>query len=375
MLELLGFADAALGKGGHLTAYDEFLLGDLFLDEQARERFLLPVFLHWLCFTWIPGAATLEALEVNTSLSPSMTLAESYFQENGDRLKKPERDCLQAVGRAPLSFYEITGVMPGKGLRCEDLLTGRRLQIMEMRKDLDMLPGEILFMSAISLEGVDIAVSSSPLIFPASSRSEILELRAELEDDGGVVTRDTLAAHDEDVRDLFLALLAEELGLNESGPDAFGEDWALTEDGLLFEPRTLHYFITDPAEAFEALCSLCAVAREALLEEAEFDAQGKLSLVEFSWDAEEADDCADASGDDDTDDFPEVPVYGFIRIEADTMTIDLDCEAREEDIRKLIADTLGDKARYERTEIQILEYDDDNDYDADFDEDVDVVKF
>ncbi|GAB7082396.1 SEC-C metal-binding domain-containing protein [Megalodesulfovibrio paquesii] len=206
--KLMQFTERELGMDIMDLALDAFFLEAL--DQSGREPFqgFSQLFVPWALFTWIPTPDALQTLE--PPYPPDLTIAEVFLQRKGRSLDARERQILAAVGRRPFTFCEIFAVQPGEGFRCQDLFTDAERSVTEQSASRQLQQGDILFCSITAMEGFEMLIGISPVLFPASFKPRVLELRGTLPFGGGGAKADAvLLQGDREIRALYLAMHAD----------------------------------------------------------------------------------------------------------------------------------------------------------------------
>ena len=294
------------------------------------------VFWPWLFYLFELDVPDIEEEGLSGLLQPNTTVVEMFMQDKGNKLKPLEVQLLSACNRVPFSFFEVQSVQPGQGFQGVNLLTGHRHTVSDISASQELEQGDILFAQIIKLREQTMCIGSAQYKLYPRFKHQILEFRKELEEDFGSVTREVLILVEDELLGLFIAL-----------QDALFDPPDLRNtDGDPLSFRTLHYTIASPEEAFQALAPLCVHHPEGeIRNQAELDADNQVHAVQFAWSREGH---AISKGVDNTS-------LGYISIEGNTMTVEVNSEVREEEIKLEITRRLGDQATYKRTDIRSLE--------------------
>lgn len=335
--KLMHFAANELGEELLEEAYAEF-----FFLEEGDEEFVpfegfSQLFVPWTLFFWQLLDEVIEELELDDTLPPDSTIAEYYVLQKRNKLDSLELKVLEAVVLRPFSFYEVLDVTPGKCCSLRDILSGKTHAVTEYSGTQSMRRGDIFFCSIAQVEGLEIFLGMSPLSFPASWKTYVIDLRALIQKEFPEITQEALLEYEIEIRDQYLEFQE----AARKGPTI------ANRDGEPLSLRTLHFAIEAPEPAFAALHHLCATeSRENLLEHAERDAAGNLLKVEIPWIRLES---GKSKLVDNT-------VLGTIHIEGAKMTVEVNSEARGERIKELVADALGEKASYKTTVLHSMDH-------------------
>src|SRR5437899_4061124 len=241
------------------------------LDEREIERqIFMPYFLfHWDPFRPRSGKATRKHTGV---------VVEAYIMERKGQLSDVERLFFEQAAMQPVSFYEVLWSKGGERMELHDILMGGNTEVFEQSGSQGLQRGDILYAQIWNLKGYSILGCTAPIRIPPKWKSEVIGLRRKLRKriakQNRDLTAEDLVRYTEDIREAYLDIRD---GLY--APPRFANT-----DGDPLAFYTLTFRIESPEAAFEALAPL-AVGRskEELLEDAEFDGEGKLRGVQFDW--------------------------------------------------------------------------------------------
>jgi len=233
------------------------------------------------------------------------------------------------------SFQEVTGVLPGSGFSCTDILTGQTHDVTDRSASEILETGDIFFCAISRIDDIEMLVGASPIRFPLSWKTDVIDLRTSIKKDHSKLTAEDEHDHDAQIRDLFLALYAA----------AFNPPALTNTDGDPLALHTLYYAIPSAKEAFDALCHLSAPeSKESLLEDAAFAESGELAAVTIPWIRLETSEGETSPN----------TVLGNILIDEGTMTIDVNSENRAQAIRDIITAAMGDRAQFKTAILKSL---------------------
>jgi len=333
--KIMTFAENALGQATIEAAVEEFLVWDEDFEATIEIEQLADLFVPWALYAWYMTEADLEDLENKISLPADTTIAEMYIQKKAKKIDSLELKILQAINRPVFSFHEVTGVLPGSGFSCTNILTGQTHNVTDRSASEILETGDIFFCAISRVDDIEMLVGASPIKFPLSWKTDVIDLRTYIKKDHSKLTAEDEHDHDAQIRDLFLALYAA----------AFNPPALTNTDGDPLALHTLHYDIPNAREAFDALCHLSAPeSKESLLIDATFAESGELAAVTIPWIRLETSE-GDASSN---------TVLGNILIDEATMTIDVNSEKRAQAIRDIIAASMGDKAQFKTSILKSL---------------------
>jgi hypothetical protein len=265
---------AALRFGEELEeAWKDFEMTDLpeSLEEREQERqIFMPYFLfHWDPFHPSRGKAT---------QSLSGLVARAYTLEREGQLSDLERLFFEQAATRPVSFYEVLWSKAGERMELRDILMGGDAEVFERSGSRGLQRGDILYAQIWNLKGYSILGCTAPIRIPPKCKAEIIALRRKLrkriaKENRNLAAKD-LVRYADDIREVYLnirdGLYAPPRLANTDG------------DPLLF--HTLTFRIESAEAAFRALAPLAmGRSKEELLENAEYDMEGKLRSVDFDW--------------------------------------------------------------------------------------------
>lgn len=292
------------------------------------------MFFPWLLFNWIPDPDLAEDLD----LPSGERLAEAYLARHESTLSGLEKELIRLSVEAPLSFYEILEIFPGQGFKLRDIFTGREVDLMERVGSQNARLHHILLLKNIQYQDVAIAIGTAPTLIPPRYKIEIIQLRSDMQEESEVPTDQDLKQWEDQIRELYFKIREQLI----RPPVITNTDG----DPLCF--HELHYEITaSPAEAFEKLQTLAAAAAtpEELLEEAEFDAAGKLVSIEFPWARKGYRGMPSFSN----------TTLGHLIISKNKLTASVNSENRATKLDREIRKRLGNRVKHLSTEIKPLD--------------------
>ena len=264
-----------------------------------------------------------------------LTVTQAYLKKHGGRLDPLARRFLEACHAAPFSFHDIVRCEPGKGFVLRDIMSGEERHVIEHRGSGNAKPGDILFAQVVVLDELAQIEGCAPLLIPPIHKAPILALRKEIVSSKQPVTPALLREYDLEMFAVYHDLI--EPLRNPRAPELRNTD----DDPLLF--HKLIYDIDSPQTAFDALKTLALDATDAeLLAGAEHDAHGLLRKIEFSW---------LQRGNKQHKDWNNT-IIGNIRIDGDTLTVEVNSEKRANKFKTQAKNLLGPNARYRTAVIE-----------------------
>jgi len=294
------------------------------------------IFLPYLLFHWDPyGPRRRKGVPAQGGM-----VARWYLQEEGKRLSDTQRHILEQATTQPLSFYEILASVPGSSLTLRDILTGWEIAVREKSASEMVRAGDILYAQVWVSPGFATLGCAAPLLMPPNSKAEIIALRKQLRKKAAKQNRDLatddLLRYADEIRETYLdirdSLYAPPLLRNTD------------EEPLVF--HTIKFQIESAEAALDALAPLAwGREKEDLLEDAEFDGNGKLRKVRFDW---------LTKGNRKMPSWDNT-ILGNISISGRTLVVEVNSENRAVRLRAEIDKRLGSSAVHKSTAIKAVE--------------------
>jgi len=298
--------------------------------DDARATLCVP----WIFHFWSPSASRTAVTDASLHGVPP-TAAFLARTRHVDVLFK---EYLQSCLTSALSVFEIVEVRPQRGFMLRDLMVGDTHDVSERSGTETMRRGDLIVGQLATAGGVTMLEASQGFVIPPIWKLEVLAWRQRIFPRGKPVTTDRLRARHEDVVALYREI--ERRIFNPDVPEL------RNTDGDVISLRTVVFDISSAQEAFDALRHLALADDDAALRrEAEYDGDGALKHVRFAWLKEGP---GHAAGMDST-------VLGWLSIRSGRLTVEVNSEAREAQIRTIVAEALGERARYRMTEVLSVE--------------------
>lgn len=333
--KLMTFAQNTLESEDMNEAIDSFLLWGDELDDVNTIDDLSLVMVPWILFSWNLAEPDIEELDFEISLPADTTIAELYTQKRATKIDSLELHVLKAVGRPVFSFYEVTTVFPGNGFACVDILSGSTHRVTDHSASEWLVEGSVFFCAISVIDDIEILTAVSPVSFPLTWKTHIIDLRTSLAGAENSISTQDLSEYEVEIREVFLELYAASIR-----PPSLSNT-----DGDPLSLHTLHYSISNPKDAFDALCDLCVTeSPEELLKNANYTENGDLAGVTIPWSRLETAKATPMSN----------TILGYIDIEGNSMTVDVNSEKRAEIIKDIIEDVMADRAKYKTTTLKPL---------------------
>ncbi|MBA4072991.1 MAG: hypothetical protein C0497_14325 [Gemmatimonas sp.] len=287
------------------------------------------LFIPWAFHFWSPSALCTGVKDA-TLRGVTPTAAYLARTRHVDPLFKTY---LQSCLSSALSVFEIAEVRPRHGFVLRDLIIGDEHDVSERSATATMQRGDLVVGQLATADGVTILEACQGFVIPPIWTLEVLAWRQRTFPHGELVTHDRLRARHEDVVALYREI--ERRIFNRGMPDI------RNTDGDVLSLRTVVFDISSERDTFDALRHLAISDDDAaLLREADYDGDGVLKSVRFPWLRAGP---GHAAGLEST-------LLGWLNVRSGRLTVEVNSEARETRIRTIVAEVLGDRARYRMTE-------------------------
>lgn len=288
-----------------------------------------PLFVPWALYHWLP-----DELGDPGKLHSAKTTAVRFLEEAGWKVDERTRRYIEAARLAPLTFWQVEAVEPGKGILLRDMATERECFTHERSASRNLVPADIIFGQVVELDGVRVIeamgpYSLPPLRFRRTVEESLAPKVALLKSSSGEssVSPTQWLEYDLDFVDLYLACV--ERLLNPALPEVRNTDG----DPLEWAASTYRF---DPRERGRLIGRLEALRN---IEPSEEQAEH----VEFHWISQRRD--------------GPVPLAHKARIEVRESALVTECNSRKRDrnLRKRLEGRLGDLLTHEDTAYQSLD--------------------
>ena len=302
-------------------------------DKMSHE---ISLFSPYLLFEWHPEwPARRSAKRPQGGI-----VVQTYLKKAASRLSALEHLILEQAIERPVSFYEIIRVHPGRGAVLRDILIGEETEIEEHSGSEMMRPGDVIYAQIWILPEVATFGRSAPIPIPPDRKVEIIKLRAQLQckikKQNRELTAADLTQYTDEIRAVYLEIR-----------DAMNTSPKLQNtDGDPFLSHKLHFNIQSAQSALDALAPLAVgVAKEELLDEAEWAPDGSLRKIEFAW----------IKKGNKMHQSWENTVLGHLKIYGKTLVVEVNSANRARRIRDEIENRLGSQATHVGTETEAPE--------------------
>ncbi|MBN2202386.1 SEC-C domain-containing protein, partial [bacterium] len=303
-------------------AWNEFAFTDSGFPEDSPH---LAVFQSWLFYNWTPPRK-------KRGPAPA-SLALDFLNRNAEHLSVFERQYLLATLEAHFSFWEVLSVDPGRGLRLKDVLVGTESDVREHTGSRFLKPGDMVFGRVILIDGNGFLNDAGPIPFPPRVKPQVIGLRSEIRKQDPRENSRVLSLWDFRIRKIYLDLHAQ----------LTTTPLLVNFEGDPLEWHELIYDIESPIKAFDGLKTL-GTARSSgdSLKKAIRDERGDIRIIELDW-TKKLDPGRRAAKN---------TLFGRIRIEDKTLTVEVNSARRAQIIRAEIEKRLGPEAVYRGTRLR-----------------------
>jgi hypothetical protein len=332
---MLNFMANTYGVEAMGEAWHEFMAFDEDETEVDSDSPHMPVFGPWLFHQWRPDPQ--ETVVTDAALH-EVVPTQLYLARKGRQLDPAFRQYLQSCVDRCFSFYEVTQVDPGRSMDLRDVFTGETHTVREQSATEILKPGQITYALLAQVEDLTMLEASAPAIIGPAFKIELIALRERMESQGAPLSQASLRDWDIELREVYLDIVYRLL---------YPEMPELrTTDGEVVALQKLVFDIESAEEALRALKSLDFESTDdAPLEEVERDASGKLIRAAITW---------KKPGNAVHQDWSNT-ILGNIEITAGRMTAEVNSNERAEAFRAIVAERLGERARYRLSEGQSLD--------------------
>jgi hypothetical protein len=135
----------------------------------------LPVFDRWFAFTWLANHEDPDDLV--PADWPSASLGVTWLASELPDVDRFDREMVVRAQDSPYSAFQVEGRHPGWALSLRDLLSGRRLLVVDPEISARARLDDILFTAVLTFDGVTTLLGPAPFALPSDVRFDIMELR------------------------------------------------------------------------------------------------------------------------------------------------------------------------------------------------------
>lgn len=331
---LLRFVKHAYGEGALEEAWKEFCLPGEFDTEPVTGVDYTPMFMSWLYNFWSPDPYD-EATTVPDKTLHGVQPLRAYLDKHAARLDPMLREYYESCLVEPLAFYRVESVDPGKGVKLHDVLAGGERDVLERLASQSVKPGDVVCAQVVRVSGLWMIECTSPFSLPPIHEIAIADFFRDII--GRRKKSFSLRDYDLEVLSLFHELAAP---LFEQTPPKLQN-----MDGDPVSMRKVVFDIESAEAAFAALRFLDPGDDAQLARDQQRGVDGRMEVAQLTWviPARKAHGATESI------------VHGTLAISATRLVAEVNSEAREAALRKIVEKALGGAARYRATEIQSLE--------------------
>jgi hypothetical protein len=135
----------------------------------------MPVFDRWFAFTWVANPEN-EDIEVPDTW-PTASVGVSWLASGPTPASSYDQAFIVRAADSPYSVFQVEEVRPGWSLTIRDMMTGRRLRVVDPEISACARPDDILFSAVLTLDGVSTLLGPAPYTLPPDSRVDLIDLR------------------------------------------------------------------------------------------------------------------------------------------------------------------------------------------------------
>jgi SEC-C motif len=172
--EIFQYALDRVGRPGIAAAWKYFCGGTVPLERAPEDPDFEQLFMIWFLFDWQkPGTA----LKPSTRNWPAKPVAASFLDERGLALPPLDQRAVRTALAAPISFWVVEAVTPGRSIDLRDILTGARHTVLEQSASQSVQPAGILFAKVLTFDTVSIMLGAGHWVIPPPFHNRIIDVR------------------------------------------------------------------------------------------------------------------------------------------------------------------------------------------------------
>jgi SEC-C motif len=205
---LMTESDRHFGPGGFEVAWEDFNLTEedqtVPFDEDSP---FLQLFVPWFLVHWLPK------LDRDDEHRFTQTVAEAVLNDAKRRIDPLARRYIEACLKAPFTFYEVTGGIPGRTMKGRDLFLGGEFEVFEPAGLEPATVGELLYGKVVTVDEVSMIAVCSPIFIDGSYLPNVMALRdrviAESPSRDTPFSAEQLLQWDDELRKLYFQIIDE----------------------------------------------------------------------------------------------------------------------------------------------------------------------
>ena len=162
---LIAYAHRTYGDSYLSRAWAEFWSSEEELDiDDLGDDPYAPLFSAWLMFLWIPRETDEDWVE--SSFPSEGTVAAGFLLAGGREVDELTRRFIDTARRAPLSFWQLEEIEPGKGALLRDMLTDQHCFLHDRSLTEYAEAWDIAFCQVVEMDGVAVTGGAAPYLLP-----------------------------------------------------------------------------------------------------------------------------------------------------------------------------------------------------------------
>ena len=331
---MLNFVAAAYGHEAIDEAWHEFMCFDEAETGVDPHSPHMAVFMPWMFHQWTPDPD--ETVVADAALH-DVAPTQLFLARKGRQLDPALHQYLQSCADGCFSFHEVVAVQPGRTMDVRDVFTGEIHTVHEQSATETLKPGQITYALLAQVEGLTMLEASAPVAIAPALKIELIEMRERMASGGDALSQSRLKDWDIELREAYLNIV--ERVFNPEVPEL------RTTDGEVVALQKLIFDIDSAEDTLQALKSLDFESTEdEPLEEVERNAAGALKRARITW--KKPGNAVHANWSN--------TVLGNIEITLGRMTAEVNSDERAEAFRAVVAERLGNQARYRLSERKSL---------------------
>ena len=310
--------------------FDKELIADAWgefygLDGDFEGNPYTDMFFRWFLFYWLLDE-DFDILKETIYPSPE-TIGARFLKENKDKMDSLSIRVLEATLSDPLSFWQVIAVEPDKGLLLKDLILGRERFVEELSGSQQLKKWDILLANMQELDGIFVLNITGPYMLPSSIIETIKE---EFYIDSEENAINQLFDLDLDLIDFYQEIIEEMFTASE--PEFRNMDGK----ELIFTKST---YVIEATKRQEIIDSIMAI--EDVFENVGLDSSNNES---FLW----------VGVPENISQMKKV-IKGHVKIAPDRLVTECNSSERDNQLRRLLQELLGDSIRHQKTESNPIE--------------------
>lgn len=320
------------------AAVEEFFLWTGIPENFEQTDDFVLFFIPWFVYEYVADPHDPDRV----ANAPEESLAALHLRRHFAQLSPVERAFLESACASPLSFYAVTGTVPGSGVALRDVLTGEEVVVRDRLASDNVSAGALLFTRVVTVEDTSIMSGNAPLEIPPQWHLPLLDFRKRCaKGRNRTLTREAVSDLSIELRELYFRI--EEELWNPKLPEIRNTDG----DRLVMTVLT-YRLACSPATAFDRLKSLSrlpAAEVDGLLSQAARDESGAVTAVTVPWSRKGARESVEGG----------TTTLGMLQIEGDRLQVEVNSSRRAGRIQREIAKRLGADAELETRTAEPIE--------------------